>query len=81
MSEAAVFCAIDYKKTQRRRYNSQAEEKQALSECHTRSAQRVLRALLANGGTTFLPVVLTLQDLMILDTGIFIKMGQHISSL
>lgn len=43
-------------------YETDAELNKAYSLCHARSAQRVLNALLANGG-------------------IFIKMGQHMSSL
>ena len=33
-------------------YDSEETRLQAYSECHTRSAQRVLKALLANGGTS-----------------------------
>ncbi|KAF8629664.1 hypothetical protein AX17_005603 [Amanita inopinata Kibby_2008] len=47
---AAVLGAIDYKWTFARNYLSEEVRQQAYSECHTRSAQRVLRALLANGG-------------------------------
>lgn len=47
---AAILGAIDYKKTFARSYGSEEEKLQAYSECHTRSARRVLRALLANGG-------------------------------
>ncbi|KNZ77750.1 ABC1 family protein C15C4.02 [Termitomyces sp. J132] len=47
---AAILNAVDYKTTFARTYATDADYGQALSECHTRSAQRVLRALLANGG-------------------------------
>lgn len=47
---AAVLGAIDYKRTFAGRYRSEEMRLQAYSECHTRSARRVLRALLANGG-------------------------------
>ncbi|KAG6866354.1 hypothetical protein C0991_005275 [Blastosporella zonata] len=47
---AAALGAVDYKATFARSYPTDAEYTQAVSECHTRSAQRVLRALLANGG-------------------------------
>ncbi|PFH51495.1 hypothetical protein AMATHDRAFT_142374 [Amanita thiersii Skay4041] len=59
---AAILGVIDYKWTFARTYQSEQESQAAYSRCHTRSAQRVLRALLANGG-------------------VFIKMGQHMSSL
>ncbi|KAF9501491.1 ABC1-domain-containing protein [Pleurotus eryngii] len=59
---AAVLGAIDYKATFAKAYESEDVCLQAYSECHTRSARRVLKALLANGG-------------------IFIKLGQHMSSL
>ena len=49
--EAAVFGAIDYKKTLGKTYATEAEHDEALSKCHKRSAERVLKALLANGGT------------------------------
>ena len=48
--EAAVFGAIDYKRTFARTYASDEERVEAYSQCHLRSAKRVLRALLANGG-------------------------------
>ncbi|KAJ7579222.1 ABC1 family-domain-containing protein [Mycena floridula] len=59
---ASITSAIDYKITFARSYDSDDDRLAATSDCHTRSAQRVLKALLANGG-------------------IFIKMGQHMSSL
>ncbi|KAI0785656.1 ABC1 family-domain-containing protein [Abortiporus biennis] len=62
IAEAAVLGAIDYKKTLSIDYDSEEAKQEAYSECHRRSAKRVLKALLANGG-------------------IFIKLGQHISSL
>ncbi|OSD01357.1 ABC1-domain-containing protein [Trametes coccinea BRFM310] len=50
VAEAAVLGAIDYKLTFAKSYNSEEEKAAAYSECHTRSARRVLKALLANGG-------------------------------
>ncbi|KAG6850144.1 hypothetical protein H0H93_000529 [Arthromyces matolae] len=47
---AAILGAVDYKTTFARTYATDADYYQALSECHSRSALRVLRALLANGG-------------------------------
>ncbi|KAH8993315.1 ABC1-domain-containing protein, partial [Lactarius hatsudake] len=47
---AAILGAIDYKRTFARTYASDEERLEAYSECHLRSANRVLRALLANGG-------------------------------
>lgn len=49
-TEAAIFGAIDYKRTFARTYASDEEQFEAYSQCHLRSAKRVLRALLANGG-------------------------------
>lgn len=54
-SDAATAGAIDYKYTFADGYSSEEERQLAYSECHTRSAKRVLQALLANGGAnTFL---------------------------
>ncbi|KAI0305407.1 ABC1-domain-containing protein, partial [Multifurca ochricompacta] len=50
VARAAVFGAIDYKRTFARTYASDEERLEAYSQCHLRSANRVLRALLANGG-------------------------------
>ncbi|KAM5535151.1 hypothetical protein V8D89_011237 [Ganoderma adspersum] len=50
IAEAAILGAIDYKMVFAKTYNSEEARLQAYSECHTRSAQRVLKALLANGG-------------------------------
>ncbi|KAI0744860.1 ABC1-domain-containing protein [Earliella scabrosa] len=50
IAEAAVLGAIDYKLTFAKTYDSEQERADAYSECHTRSARRVLKALLANGG-------------------------------
>jgi aarF domain-containing kinase len=47
---AAVLGAIDYKRTFAANYESDKDRLKAYSECHTRSARRVLKALLANGG-------------------------------
>ncbi|KAL5528446.1 hypothetical protein ACEPAF_7582 [Sanghuangporus sanghuang] len=62
VAHAVVLGAIDYKWTFAKSYDSREKQAQAYSDCHTRSATRVLSALLANGG-------------------IFIKLGQHMSSL
>ncbi|KZT26756.1 ABC1-domain-containing protein [Neolentinus lepideus HHB14362 ss-1] len=59
---AAVRGIVDYKLTFSHNYASEEAQQDAYSMCHSRSAHRVLRALLANGG-------------------IFIKLGQHMSSL
>ncbi|KAH7909330.1 ABC1-domain-containing protein [Hygrophoropsis aurantiaca] len=50
VAEAAIAGAIDYKRTFAHSYPSEDECMEAYSQCHTRSAKRVLRALLANGG-------------------------------
>ncbi|TFK26455.1 atypical/ABC1/ABC1-B protein kinase [Coprinopsis marcescibilis] len=50
VAEAAILSAIDYKVLQFKSFNSDEEVSFAWSECHIRSANRVLRALLANGG-------------------------------
>ena len=50
VAEAVVPSAIDYKRTLWKDYDSEASRQVALSECHTRGANRVLRAMLANGG-------------------------------
>ncbi|TCD71221.1 hypothetical protein EIP91_011699 [Steccherinum ochraceum] len=50
IAEAAVLGAIDYKKTLGKTYATDDEHNEALSQCHRRSAERVLKALLANGG-------------------------------
>lgn len=57
VAEAVVPSAIDYKRTLSRDYSSEVLRQAAMSECHTRSAKRVLRAMLANGGEfyTFYP--------------------------
>lgn len=54
--------AIDYKWTFAKSYEDDQTKLQAYSDCHTRSAIRVLGALLANGGKYYypcLPVCLT----------------------
>lgn len=43
--------AIDYKRTFAQTYEDEKEQLEAYSRCHKRSAERVLKALLANGGT------------------------------
>ncbi|KAF5316889.1 hypothetical protein D9611_003963 [Ephemerocybe angulata] len=62
IAAAAVPSAVDYKVMMSKSYDSEEALDQAWSDCHARSATRVLKALLANGG-------------------VFIKMGQHMSSL
>lgn len=47
---AAAVGIVDYKWTFSRTYASDEEQREAYSECHTRSANRVLKALQANGG-------------------------------
>lgn len=48
---AATFQgAWDYHNTFKKTYPTKEEQLEAYSQCHTRSAQRVLKALLANGG-------------------------------
>ena len=42
--------AWDYHKTFKKTYPTKEEQLEAYSQCHTRSARRVLKALLANGG-------------------------------
>lgn len=46
--------AIDYKRTFAKTYADEKEQLEAYSKCHKRSAERVLKALLANGGTSAL---------------------------
>ncbi|KAF7376170.1 ABC1-domain-containing protein [Mycena sanguinolenta] len=51
--EAACLATIDYKTTfaqLEKRSASEDDRLRSISECHTRSAHRVLKALLANGG-------------------------------
>lgn len=50
-TEAAVLGVLDYKLTFWKTYPSEEASQEATSQCHTRSARRVLKALLANGGT------------------------------
>ena len=50
VAEAVVPSAVDYKRTLSQHYDSETSRQGAMSECHTRSAKRVLRAMLANGG-------------------------------
>ena len=48
---AAIPAAVDYKVMMMRDYKTEEELEQAWSECHERAAKRVLKALLANGGS------------------------------
>ncbi|GAW08545.1 ABC1-domain-containing protein [Lentinula edodes] len=50
VAKAAILGVIDYKITFLKSYASESEQFAAYSECHTRSATRLLKALLANGG-------------------------------
>ncbi|KAG1828985.1 ABC1 family-domain-containing protein [Suillus variegatus] len=50
LARAAISGAIDYKLTLARTYTSEEERLEAVSQCHVRSATKVLNALLANGG-------------------------------
>ncbi|KIJ18754.1 hypothetical protein PAXINDRAFT_110361 [Paxillus involutus ATCC 200175] len=50
VAQAAIAGAIDYKRTFAHTHASEEEKLEAYSQCHTRSAKRVLKALLANGG-------------------------------
>ncbi|KAH9839449.1 ABC1-domain-containing protein [Rhodofomes roseus] len=50
VAEAAILSAIDYKITFAKSHASDDTKREATSQCHKRSAERVLKALLANGG-------------------------------
>src|SRR5258706_512455 len=50
IAAAAFQGAWDYHNTFKKTYPTKEEQLEAYSQCHTRSAQRVLKALLANGG-------------------------------
>ncbi|KZV95129.1 ABC1-domain-containing protein [Exidia glandulosa HHB12029] len=50
VASAVIASVIDYKFMFVRTYSSPEDYARALSECHSRSANRVLQALLANGG-------------------------------
>ncbi len=80
--EAAILGAIDYKRTFARTYESEEEKLDAYSQCHLRSANRVLRALLANGGA-HIQVRYRIGNNAENGTlqGVFIKLGQHMASL
>lgn len=84
-AEAAVLGAIDYKTTFAKTYENEEEQLEAYSECHRRSAERVLKALLANGGTSFPTLVICVIGLKGLVCfcleGVFIKLGQHMASM
>jgi len=63
-----------------KKYPSSEQENQAYSQCHTRSAKRVLKALLANGGGAHRLDKGRVDSLTGI-LGVFIKMGQHMASL
>ncbi|KIJ61310.1 hypothetical protein HYDPIDRAFT_137889 [Hydnomerulius pinastri MD-312] len=65
VAEAALLGAIDYKRTFAREYASEEERMEAYSGCHSRSARRVLKALLANGGV-FIKLGQHMASLMVL---------------
>lgn len=50
IGKAAALCVWDYRKTLNKKYDSKADEQEALRQCHLRSAHRVLVALQENGG-------------------------------
>jgi len=50
IAAATFHGAWDYHNTFKKTYSTKEEQLEAYSQCHTRSAQRVLKALLANGG-------------------------------
>lgn len=54
VAEAVVPSAIDYKRTLSKDHGSETSRQAAMSECHTRSAKRVLGAMLTNGGEFFM---------------------------
>ena len=62
-------------------YENEAAREEALSKCHSRSAKRIFEALLANGGAQSLYNNKVFLSHMSAYPGIFIKLGQHMSSL
>ena len=58
---AAILSAIDYKITMLKIYGTASTDHDIYSECHARSAKRVLKALLANGGSELAGAILHLQ--------------------
>lgn len=82
LSGAAVLGAVDYKISFAKSYESDEARFEAYSECHKRSAERLLKALLANGGAWHGGRVShPLSIIIILCLGVFIKLGQHMASL
>jgi aarF domain-containing kinase len=75
---AAILGVIDYKRTFARHHDSDESRLDAYSQCHTRSARRVLKALLANGGEYCQDPNGRIDPKL---SGVFIKMGQHMASL
>ena len=59
---AAILSAIDYKITMLKSYGTENREHDVYSECHARSAKRVLKALLANGGSELAGAILHLES-------------------
>ncbi|KIK67397.1 hypothetical protein GYMLUDRAFT_217651 [Collybiopsis luxurians FD-317 M1] len=66
VAEAAILGVIDYKLTFLKSYTSHEEQIAAYSQCHERSATRLLKALLANGGTIFIKLGQHLASVMVL---------------
>ena len=64
ITRAAFWCAVDYKQTIGVEYATPEDKALSYSECHTRSAKRVLKALLANGGI-FIKLVSLLLGVML----------------
>lgn len=75
---AVILGAVDYKRTFAVTYDSEQEKEDAYSQCHSRSAHRVLKSLLANGGMPCYPAVDHTSNVLL---GIFIKLGQTMASL
>ncbi len=50
IGRAVILCMWDYRKTLNANYSTKEQEREALRQCHLRSAKRVLRALQKNGG-------------------------------
>jgi len=77
---ATMLGVIDYKLTFAWNYGNENQRSEAVSLCQTRSAKRVLKALLTNGGICdFYSPFQTRTNPSL--PGIFIKLGQHMSSL
>lgn len=60
---AAILGAVDYKLSFVKSYGSEEARLEAYSKCHKRSAERLLKALLANGGAPNLMDIVCIQTL------------------